>query len=82
MINWFGLTIGSSSPVEFFRHTRILPFDQSAVERFHALRKQYRGIGTNDLRIAVALDSSAILVSRNLSDFGPIAGLNVEDWSS
>jgi len=41
-----------------------------------------RGTATNDLRIAsVALESSAILVSRNISDFGPIAGLNVEDWS-
>jgi tRNA(fMet)-specific endonuclease VapC len=68
--------------VEFLRHTRILPFDRSASRHFHELRKQHRTIGTNDLRIAaIALASGATLVSRNLSDFGPITGLNIEDWS-
>ena len=69
--------------VEFFRQVRILPFGRSAIQRYHQLRKGHRMIGTNDLRIAaIVLESSATLVSRNLADFRPIAGLNVEDWSS
>ena len=68
--------------VEFFRQIRILPFDVSAVRRYHQLRQQHRGIGTNDLRIAaIALESHATLVSRNRSDFAEIAGLSFEDWS-
>jgi len=69
--------------VEFLKEMRILPFGRIALERYHKLRKEHRTTGTNDLRIAAtALESGAILVSRNLSDFGPISGLSVEDWSS
>ena|SRR5438093_228387 len=68
--------------VEFFRQVRILPFDRAAIQRYNDLRKRHRTTGTNDLRIAaIALESSATLVSRNLADFRPIAELDVEDWS-
>ena len=68
--------------VEFFRQVRILPFDKEAATRFHDLRRTHRVIGTNDLRIAsIALRSGATLVSRNLRDFRPISGLQVQDWS-
>jgi tRNA(fMet)-specific endonuclease VapC len=69
--------------VEFFRHVRILPFEASAIQRYRSLRKGHRRVGTNDLRIAaIVLESGAILVSRNVSDFAGIADLRVEDWSS
>jgi len=68
--------------VEFLRQIRILPLARPALQRYHELRKQYRTRGTNDLRIAaIAVDNRVTLVSRNISDFAAISGLNVEDWS-
>jgi tRNA(fMet)-specific endonuclease VapC len=68
--------------IEFFRQLQILPFDNAAIRRFHDLRRQHRTAGTNDLRIAaMTLASVGSLVSRNLRDFRPIAGLHVGDWS-
>ncbi len=69
--------------VEFFRDIQILPLSGSAMKLSRDLRRQHRAAGTNDLRIAaIALESKATLVSRNLSDFVPISGLTVTDWSS
>lgn len=66
--------------VEFLRQVRILPFDRGAIERFHGLRRKHRSIGTNDPRIAaIVLQSDASLVSRNLVDFRPVAGLRIAD---
>ena len=68
--------------VEFFRDVRILPLTRTSVDRFHQFRRQHRGTGTNDLRIAaIASHNDAILVSRNRADFERIAGLKIEDWS-
>jgi predicted nucleic acid-binding protein len=60
----------------------LLDFDELAAVRFQELRKQYRRVKANDLRIAaIALVNHATLVTRNLRDFKPIVGLNVEDWT-
>ena len=60
----------------------ILDFDEIAQERFEILRASHRRIGSNDLRIAaIALETGATLVSRNRTDFEPIRGLTLEDWS-
>lgn len=46
------------------------------------LRKIHRRLGAMDLRIAaIALAQNAKLISRNLKDFRPIVGLQVEDWT-
>lgn len=68
--------------VEFCARVRILPVDQSAVQRFHDLAAKKLRLGTNDLRIAsVALVHGAVLVTRNLRDFKRVAGLQIKDWS-
>jgi tRNA(fMet)-specific endonuclease VapC len=68
--------------VEFFRNVIILPMSRESLARYDELRRQHRGIGTNDLRIAaIALENRAALVSRNRADFGAIAGLKLGDWS-
>ena len=68
--------------VEFFRLVRILPFDQAAVGRYHELRRQYRRLGTNDLRIAsIAMEHLGVVVTRNRGDFEQVKGLVTEDWS-
>jgi tRNA(fMet)-specific endonuclease VapC len=60
----------------------ILEFDESAAVRFQSLRKQFRRLKRNDLKIAaVALANQATLVTRNLNDFRQIPGLKVEDWT-
>jgi tRNA(fMet)-specific endonuclease VapC len=68
--------------VEIGSRIPILAFDRAAIQRFNDLRKQRRRIGTNDLKIAaMVIEHSAVLVTRNQSDFGRIPGLQFEDWS-
>ena len=59
-----------------------LPFTASAVQRFQDLLKRKLNVGGNDLRIAsIALEAGAIVVTRNLRDFGRVPSLQCEDWS-
>lgn len=60
----------------------ILEFDKQAVQEFQRLRKAYPRLGTMDLKIAaIALANRTILLTRNSTDFGKIAGLPIEDWT-
>jgi tRNA(fMet)-specific endonuclease VapC len=60
----------------------MLSFTVAAIARFEQLRKQKLNVGKNDLRIAaIALEAGAIVVTRNVRDFGRVSGLIVEDWS-
>lgn len=60
----------------------ILEFDKQAAQEFQRLRKMYPRLGTMDLKIAsVVLVNQAVLLTRNSSDFGQIAGLSIEDWT-
>ena len=69
--------------VEFMKEVRILSFNQEALDWFHNLRARHSLIGTNDLRIAaIVLERGASQASRNLRDFRPITGLEVQDWSA
>jgi tRNA(fMet)-specific endonuclease VapC len=59
-----------------------LPFTVSAVQRFQDLLRRKLSVGGNDLRIAaIAMEFGAIVVTRNLRDFGRIPGVQCEDWS-
>jgi tRNA(fMet)-specific endonuclease VapC len=57
-------------------------YDEDAVSLYQKLRQAGIRIGTMDLKIAaIALSRNAVLLSRNLADFGKIPNLRVEDWS-
>ncbi len=60
----------------------ILEFDEQAAKEFQRLKKLHPRLGTMDLKIAsVTLANQAVLLTRNSSDFGRIAGLFIEDWT-
>jgi tRNA(fMet)-specific endonuclease VapC len=68
--------------VAYFARVPILDYDEAAANLFAALRAQKIRIGTHDLRIAaIALATGGVLVTRNRSDFQPVPGLVLEDWS-
>jgi len=60
----------------------ILPYTQAAIARYESLLRMKLNVGKNDLRIAaIALEHGAVVVTRNLRDFGRVSQLAVEDWS-
>ena len=69
--------------VETFKGIPLLPFDEKAADEFERLQKAKVRVGTMDPKIAaIALANDATLLTRNLSDFGQIPRLKVEDWSA
>src|SRR5260370_1109898 len=58
----------------------ILSFTEAAIDRFELLRKMKLGVKANDLRIAaIALENSAIVVTRNRVDFERVSELRIEN---
>jgi len=62
-----------------------LPFDDDAAEHYSRIRAELDAIGLpigpNDLMIAsIARAKQLVLVSHNVSEFGRVQGLRVEDW--
>ena len=72
--------------LELFQWTptiRVLPFNEPALVRYFDLRKQFRTRGKLDLSIAaIALEHGAKVVTRNVTDFEGIPGLEIEDWTA
>lgn len=67
---------------EFFCLLNVVGFDRNARLQFLELKKQYRRLGTMDLRIAAtALSLDLILVTRNRKDFEQIEELKIESWA-
>lgn len=61
----------------------VLEFDEAAVDEFQRLKQARIRIGTMDLKIAaIALTHGATVLTRNLSDFGQVPDLRVEDWAA
>lgn len=70
------------------RHLRVfcaiplIAFDAAAAAIVQQLQRQRIRIGTMDLKIAsIALAQEASLLSRNVTDFQKVPGLQVEDWT-
>ncbi len=71
------------SNIEMFCKIPMISFDHEAAVKFSQLRKMYPRLGKMDLKIAaISLVNGATLLSRNLSDFGKIENLSVEDWTN
>lgn len=68
--------------IKTFEGLPLLPFDANAAIAFEGLQKAKIRVGTMDLKIAaIALANDATVLTRNISHFGKIPGLTVEDWS-
>ena len=70
----------------FLKPFEVLPFDHEAAHEYARLRFELerigRPIGERDLLIAsIAVARGLIVVTHNVSEFGRLAGLIVEDWS-
>ncbi|HYT91900.1 MAG TPA: type II toxin-antitoxin system VapC family toxin [Gemmataceae bacterium] len=66
--------------VEALSGWRVLPLSQAALSRHATLVRQRLNVGSNDLKIAAsALENNAIVVTRNLRDFGRVSGLLCQD---
>ncbi|MEX2139228.1 MAG: type II toxin-antitoxin system VapC family toxin [Pirellulales bacterium] len=62
-----------------------LPFDDTAADRYAAIRHHLGSIGQVigplDMQIAaIALANGCTLVTHNTGEFGRVAGLAIEDW--
>ena len=69
----------------FCRVFESLPFDDEAARHYGIvraqLRREGRPIGANDLMIAAtAVANSHVLVTRNVSEFSRVSGLEIESW--
>jgi tRNA(fMet)-specific endonuclease VapC len=74
---------GLQQLVTDYRSIVIVPFSRTAALEHQRLRKAYPRLGNMDLKIAaISLTRNAILLTRNLSDFGQIVELRTEDWST
>ena len=72
---------GLADTVQFLAKWRILPYPEIAIARYEKLAKLKLNVRKMDLRIAAtALEGGAILVTRNLREFGRVRGLKVVDW--
>jgi tRNA(fMet)-specific endonuclease VapC len=70
---------------DFVARLEVLDYDHSAAAHYGdiraALERAGTPIGVNDLHIAAqARSAGLILVSNNLSEFTPVAGLRLENW--
>ncbi len=71
----------------FFEPFVCLPFDRRTADVYGVIRadleREGRPIGPNDLLIAAtAIAHSLTLVTHNVSEFGRVPGLAVEDWEA
>jgi tRNA(fMet)-specific endonuclease VapC len=66
----------------FIKQLPIVSFTAKAIQEYRQLKALKLSVGKKDLCIAaIGRDLSATIVTGNLSDFGRVPGLAVEDWS-
>ncbi len=73
--------------IQFLSQFKSFPFDDSAAQAYGAIRSDLAAkgtpIGPNDLMIAaIALANDLTLITHNVSEFGRITTLKIEDWES
>jgi tRNA(fMet)-specific endonuclease VapC len=92
---WFSYLAKARSPeaqitayLRFKRHLEnycaysVIEFDADAFLAFQKLKSLRLKIGTMDLKIAsIALSRNAVLLTRNMADFGQVPGLRTDDWT-
>jgi tRNA(fMet)-specific endonuclease VapC len=92
---WFALIRAAKTPQQVeAAHARLaaavrlvgtwdlLPMTAAADGLYRHLLRQRLNVGGNDLKIAaIALEAGAVVITRNLRDFGRVPGLRCEDWS-
>ncbi|MEW4570263.1 hypothetical protein AB1L88_20545 [Tautonia sp. JC769] len=72
-----------SRVIRGFAAAPVLSFDEAAAETFGDLSARRLRVGTMDLRIAaIAVSRNLVLLTRNVADFGKIAELRTEDWTT
>ena len=60
----------------------IVTCSESAIQKYRSLLALKLNIGGMDLRIAaIALEENAVVITRNLRDFGRMPGLTCENWA-
>ena len=68
--------------VRFYSRISVEDFTAAAISRTQSLLAQKLNIAKADLKIAaIALEACAVVVTRNVRDFGRVPNLTVEDWS-
>jgi tRNA(fMet)-specific endonuclease VapC len=66
----------------FIRQLPIVSFTADAIQRYRQLKALKLNVGKKDLSIAaIGRELSATVVTANVSDFGRVPGLAIEDWS-
>lgn len=71
-----------STHLDVFTGISVLRFDTLAASEYERLCRLRPRVGTQATKIAaIAMANNAILLSRNILDFGKIPGLLVEDWA-
>lgn len=69
--------------LDFYQTQTVVDYGEDAAKQFDALRAQGVRIGTQDLQIAaIALTTSATVVTRNRRHFEQVPGLAIEDWTT
>jgi len=62
-----------------YRFIPLLDFDAAAAVEYQRLSRSRLRVGSMDLKIAaITLANDATLITRNLSDFRKVLGLNIE----
>jgi tRNA(fMet)-specific endonuclease VapC len=72
-----------AAKIPFLASFTIVPYRGTTITLFAHLRGLRLNVGPNDLRIAaVALEHNAVVVTRNLRDFGRIPNVIAENWAA
>ncbi len=72
---------------EFLAPYDLIPFERTAAQKYaeirHDLEKKGTPIGPNDLVIAAtARARNLVLITHNTNEFGRVADLSIEDWTT